>query len=398
MTYRIVSILFLLSAWSGFAQTSAPPATLLSPRALMPVAPIFSSDRLICVRSSIGMAGYRTPVLLFTDNTRSEFFRATRLVFPTPPAQLEILIGNKRDGDKQVLSSRFRLSDKDVVERIELPDPEAADLALFRRAIWLALYRSWLVSSSEGNENILTKLPSWLAEGAIRKMDKTTWAADIDRILWLWSHAALPPAQELLLIKNGAISEPAIGTVLVAYLSERKSSEGKTPFDTLLKNASAGNDWSIEKIAGAITGTTNLQHLDEDLDLWLLSLSKKVVLLGMTSEGVLQRFRSSLLIYPSDYGKVFNSKKPYITFQELLETKDDPVLRKAALVQARRIGMAAIGRDATLTGLAERYMAFLEAYAAGKQKPDLAQLLAVAEAQRKEVEQAVQAGKTLRSE
>jgi len=398
MMHRIVCFLFLLSALAGLAQTSAPPVMLLSPRALMPAAPIFSSDRLICTRSSLAMAGYRTPVLLFTDNTRSEFFRATRLVFPTPPAQLEILIGNKRDGDKQVFSSRIRLSDKDVVERIELPDPEAADLTLLRRAIWLALYRSWLVSSSEGNETTLTKIPLWMAEGSIRKMDKVTWAADIDRILWLWSHAALSPARELLLAKNGAASEPAIGTVLVAYLSERKGSEGKKPFDILLKNASAGNDWSIERIAGAITGTTDLQLLDEDLDLWLLSLCKKVVLPGMTSEGVLQRFRSSLLIYPSDYGKLFDSKKPYITFQELLETKDDLVLRKAALVQARRIGMAAIGRDTTLTGLAERYMAFLEAYASGKQGPDLARLLAEAEAQRKGVEQAVQTGKTLQSE
>jgi hypothetical protein len=344
------------------------------------------------------MAGYRTPVLFFTDNTRSEFLRIARLTFANPPAPLEILIGNKRDGDTQVLASRICLSEKEVVERIELPDPETADLTLFRRAIYQALYRSWLVSSSGGTEVTLTKLPLWLTEGAIRKMDKTTWATDIDRILWLWSHAALPPAQELLLAKNKAASEPAIGTVLVAYLSERKGSEGKIPFDTLLKNASSGNDWSIEKIAGAITGTPDLQLLDEDMDLWFLSLSKKVVLPGMTSEGVLQRFRSSLLIYPSDYGKVFDSKKPYLTFQALLETKDDFVLKKAALGQARRIGVAAIGRDTTLTGLAERYIAFLEAYASGKTGADLARLLADAEAQRKGVEQAVQAGKSLRSE
>jgi len=398
MTFRILNYLFLLIALTGFAQTSAPPPTLLSPRMFMPAAPIFSNDRLICVRSSLAMARYRTPVLLFADNVRSEFLRSARLTFTNPPAQLEIMIGNKRDGDTQVLSSRICISEKDVLERIELPDPEAADLTLFRRAIYLALYRSWLVASSGGTEATLSKLPIWLVEGAIRKMDKTTWSADIDRVLSLWSHAQLPPAHALLIAKNGSASEPALGAVLVAYLSERKGLEGKKPLDVLIKNASIGDDWSIEKIAVAITQTTDLQRLDEDLDLWLLALSKKVVLPGMTSEGVLQRFRSSLLIYPSDYGKLFNPKKPYITLQDLLETKDDPALRKAARGQARRIGMEAIGRDATLLGVAESYVSFLEAYASGKTGTDLERLLVDAEAQRKAIEQAVQTGKTVRSE
>ena len=364
----------------------------------MPAAPIFSNDRLICVRSSQAMAGYRTPVLLFTDNCRSEFFRATALTFTTPPATLEILIGNKRDGDTQVLSSRLRLSEQDILERIELPDPEAADLSLLRQAIWTALYRSWLVVSSGGGEKTLTKLPLWLVDGTVRKMDKKTWASDIDRVLSLWSQASLPPARILLATKNGAATEPALGSVLVAYLSERRGTEGKRPLDLLLKTAAEGGEWSPEKIAAAITGTPDLDKLDEELDLWLLALSKKVVLPGMTSEGVLQRFRASLLIYPSDYGKVFNSTRPYITLQELLKTQDDPILKKAALGQARRIGLAVIGRDAALIGVAQRYIAFLEGYAAGKKETELTQLLTLAETEQQALEQAVKGGKTVRSE
>lgn len=398
MTHRIVSYLYLLTALTGLGQTSAPPVTLLSPRALMPAAPVFSNDRLICVRSSQAMAGYRTPVLLFTDNIRSEFFRATVLTFTNPPAQLEIVIGNKRDGDTQVLSSRLRLSDKDVVERIELPDPETADLALLRRAIWTALYRSWLVVSSGGEEKTLTKIPRWVAEGAVRKMDKATWANDIDRVLSLWSQASLPPARVLLAAKSEATTEPALGSALVAFLSERRGAEGRRPLDVLLKNAGIGADWSPEKVAAAVTETTDLEKLDEELDLWFLALSKKIVLPGMTSEGVLRRFRASLLIYPSDYGKVFNSTRPYITFRELLKTKDDPVLKKAALGQARRIGLAVIGRDKALVGAAERYIAFLEGYAKGMKDTECAQLLTLAEAQQQALEQAVKDGKTVRSE
>jgi hypothetical protein len=398
MTFRILNYLFLLIALTGFTQTSAPPAMLLSPRALMPAAPIFSNDRLICVRSSQAMAGYRTPVLLFTDNARAEFFRASPITFTTPPAQLEIVIGNKRDGDKQVLSSRLRLSERDVVERIELPDPEAADLTLLKQAIWAALYRSWLVVSSGGEEKTLTKIPRWVAEGAVRRMDKTTWAKDIDRVLSLWSQALLPPARMLLAAKSDATTEPALGSALVAFLSERRGTEGKRPLDVLLRNAGTGADWSPEKVAAATTETTDLEKLDEELDLWLLSLSKRIVLPGMTSEGVLQRFRASLLIYPSDYGKVFNSTRPYITLHELLTVKDDPILKKAALGQARRIGLAVIGRDTALIGVAERYIAFLEGYVAGKKDAELVQLLTLAETEQKALEQAVKDGKTVRSE
>ncbi|MEI7946269.1 MAG: hypothetical protein WCJ02_06210 [bacterium] len=353
---------------------------------------------MICVRSSMAMAAYRTPVLMFADNARTDFFRATRLTIINQPAPINIFIGTKRDGDTRVFSSRIRLSDDEVIERIELPDPEAADLMHLRRAIWLAFYRSWLVSAGGGNEATLTKLPTWMAEGVIRKMDKTTWAIDIDRVLQLWSHAALPTARDLLTAQNGATTEPALGTVMATYLSERKTHEGKSVLDTLIKAAAQGNDWTPERICSAITNASDLDKLDENLDLWFLSLTKKVVIPGTTSEGIVERFRASLLIYPSDYGKFFNTNKPCITFHELTDYANDPLLRQAATGQARWVRMSAIGRDETLTNLAESYIAFLDAFVSGKKGDELVRLLMLAETQRKELEQAVRDGKTLKSE
>jgi hypothetical protein len=346
----------------------------------------------------MAMAAYRTPVLMFADNARADFFRATRLAFTNQPAPINIFVGNKRDGDKRVLSSRIRVSSDEVIERIELPDPEAADLLHLRRAIWLAFYRSWLVSAGGGNEATLTKLPTWMAEGVIRKMDKTTWAVDIDRVLQLWSHAALPTARELLAAQNASSFEPAIGTVMAGYLSERKTLDGKSVLDALIKAAAQGNDWTPERICSTITNTSELDTLDENLDLWLLSLATKVVTPGTTTEGIVERFRSSLLIYPSDYGKFFNTNKPCITFHELTAYANDPLLRQAALGQARWVRMSAIGRDETLGNLAERYVAFLDAFASGKKSGELARLLMLAEAQRKELEQAVRGGIMLKSE
>jgi hypothetical protein len=346
----------------------------------------------------MAMAGYRTPVLMFADTTRASFFRATRLTFAIPPAPITLFLGNKRDGDKSVFSSRVRLSSDEVIERIELPDPEAADLLLLRRALWRALYRSWLVSAGGGHEATLTKLPSWLAEGMIRKIDPTTWSLDIDRVLQLWSHAALPPAGNLLVATNAAAMEPALGTVMAAYLSERKTYEGNNVFDALIKTAAQGNDWTPERISSAITGTRDLDKLDENLDHWLISLAQKIATPGLTTEGSLERFRSSLLIYPSDYGKFFNTSKPCITFHELISYANDPMLLQAAASQARWVRMGAIGRDETLGNLSERYAEFLEAFATGKKGGELVRLLMLAEAQRKELEQTVRDGKTLKSE
>lgn len=346
----------------------------------------------------MAMAGYRTPVLIFADNARADFFRATRLSITNQPTPITIFIGNQRDGDKRVFSSRIRLSSDEVIERIELPDPEAADLLHVRRAIWLAFYRSWLVSTGGGHEVTLTKLPTWMAEGIIRKMDKITWAADIDRVLQLWSHAALPSARELLAAKNATATEPALGTVMAAYLSERKTLEGENVLDALIKAAALGKDWTPERICATITNTSDLDKLDENLDLWLIALALKVVTPGTTSEGNVERFRSSLLIYPADYGKFFSTSKPCITFHELLAYTSDPLLRQAAAGQARWVRMGAIGRDELLMNLAERYVAFLDAFASGKKGGELIRLLMLAEAQRKELEQTVRDGKTLKSE
>ena len=393
-----VTGLLLLMSITCLAQTSAPPTALMSPRSLMPAAPIWSNDRMICVRSSMAMAGYRTPVLMFADNARADFFRATRLNFSNQPAPITIFIGNQRDGDKRVLSTRIRFSSEEVIERIELPDPEAADLLHLRRSIWLALYRSWLVSTGEGQEATLTKLPIWMAEGVIRKMDKTTWSCDIDRVLQLWSHASLPSARELLAAKNPASTDPALGTVMVAYLSEHKTSEGKNVLDALIKAAAQGNNWTPERICLTITDTPDLEKLDESLDLWLLSLTQKIVIPGTTTEGSIERFRSNLLIYPSDYGKFFNHNKPCITFYELIQYVKDLQLRQAAASQAKWVRMGALGRDETLGSLAERYVTFLDAFVSGKKSGELMRLLTLAEVQRKELEQTVRNGKTLKSE
>ena len=397
------------------AQTVVYDALPLSPKALMPAGPVWSGDRSVAVRSSVAMENYRAPVLFFVNNAREEFLRAMRLRMPPQGFLLEVIIGNQRDGDTRVLSARVRASGGEgMCERIELPDPEAADLVSLKRCVGMALYRSWLVSRS-GGETVLKHLPPWLVEGAVRRMDAEAWPADVDRTLLLWSHACLPTAKDLFCAESPAVAaEPAVGAVLADYLMSKRVSAnvmaavaadspadkkgvGGTVLDALTRDASDGRVWSVAGLAGLVTGEEDGVALDRDFDCWLSGMGRKVLVPGMTTEGTLRRFRASLLIYPSDYGKFFNQREPFWTFQEFMRVAaDSPEMRKAAAAHVLKVQMAAVGRDGTLLALAEAYSRFLKAVAAKKKPAEVSLLLVKAEAQRKGLEDALKGGKVLR--
>ena len=355
----------------------------------------------------MAMESYRAPVLLFVSRAREAFFRSTRLRSESQMATLEVVIGNQRDGDTRVLTGRIRTSNGGVVERIELPDPEAADLDLLKRSVCSALYRSWLVGVG-GSEAVLARFPVWLMDGAVRRMETETWPADVDRTLFLWSRAYLPPAATLFGAESPAVAlEPALGAVLADYLMDRKvspdamtvnrlekkDSDGSV-LDALIRDAAKGQAWSVEHIAMLVTGLADVAALDEDLDLWFASAGRKVLVPGLTTEGTVRRFRSSLLIYPSDYGKVFDQRKPWMTFQELAAS-GDPVMMRAAAAHTLKLQMAVVGRDGTLLALAEAYTQFLKAVAEGKKPKALNVMLMNAEAQRKGLEDALAGGRML---
>jgi len=383
----------------------------------------------------MAMEGYRAPILMFVQRVREEFLRAAGLKVSVQDFALEVLVGNQRDGDTRVLSARVRLSNGNVCERIELPDPEAADLERLKRCVGMALYRSWLVSVG-GGEAVLERLPAWLAEGAVRRMDVETWPSDVDRVLLLWSRARLPTAQDLLAAENAAAAaEPALGAVLADYLMNRKVSANTAPpaasdaagvrnaaaasdaagvrnaaaasdaagvrnaaaasvLDAFIRDTSKEQPWTVEQVATLVTGRSDLSALDMDLDLWFAALGRKVLVPGLTTEGMLRRFRANLLIYPADYGKFFDQRKPWMTFQELAASTDAE-MRKAVAAHVLKLQMAVVGRDSTLLALADAYSQFLRAVATGKKPKEVNVLLMNAEAQRKGLEEALKGGKMI---
>ena len=283
---------------AGLAQTAEGPRL---PRGIAPIAPVYSSDGTVAVFAPGHKAGYRMPVLTFVTQFSAELQRVLRLKLGSQLAPLEVAIGGQSDGDTRVLTARLRDADGVVRERIELPDPETADLDRFRRAVCVALLRGWMAEAG-GTEATMQDVPAWLFDGLLRYLDRERRQADVDRTLLLWSRACLPPAAALIEADSlAATREPAVAAVLASWLLERR--DGVSHLERLLRAAATGTPWSVGQAARLLAGEDDPAAFDAHVDWRLLAESRVVARPGLTTEGIVRRFRAHLLLYPAFYDK-----------------------------------------------------------------------------------------------
>jgi hypothetical protein len=378
-----------LLARAALAQQDGPRVS----RVGLPSTPVYSKDGTVVVYAPSSKAGYRAPVLVFVDRTREELRRTTRLKLGSQACVLEIALGGKSDGDTRVLASRLRDREGGLHERIELPDPEAADLSKFRRALCVALLRSWMVDAG-GTEATMREPPAWLFDGVIRYMDHETRQADLDRMLLLWSHACLPSAVELFAADSlAATREPAVAAMLVNWFLEKRPNINS--FEALLRGAATGTAWRPEGAGLLLAGTDQPAAFDAALDRWLLSEGRVVIKPGLTTAGIVRRFRAHLLLYPADYGKTLDASRPWLTFHEVVALADDPAVRSGVAEKEAPLRAAAFGRDGMLLAVSEAYVAFMTAFARGEKQGELSRLLMEAEGMRKELEHRTAQGAVL---
>jgi hypothetical protein len=371
-------------AWgvAGYAQQADGPGLV---RADPPSAPVYSRDGVVAVYAPRSKAGYRMPVLTFVTQHSADLQRTLRLKLGSQACPLEIVIGGKSDGDTRVLAARLRDPGGGVRERIDLPDPETADLALLRRAVSVALLRAWMVDAG-GTEATMRDLPMWLVDGILRYMNRDQRQADMDRTLWLWARAGLPAAAALVAADSAAATrEPAVAAVLASWFMDRR--DGVSLFETLLRGAATGTAWSSDGAARLLMNADDPVRFDEWVDQRLLAEGRMVARPGLTTDGIVRRFRAHLLLYPAFYGKKLGEQHVWCSFQEAVPQAGDPEVRSAASAQRLRVKMAAVGRDGMLLAVSEAYDAFLEALAKGAKQGELDRLLREAEGMRRTLEE-----------
>ncbi len=385
----------LCAAWAvlavgrGWAQQDGPRLS----RTSVPAAPVYSKDGTVVVYAPSSKAGYRMPVLSFVSQRKEELQRLVRLNLGSQACPLEIAIGGQSDGDTRVQTARLRDSGGGIRERIELPDPETADLTKFKRAICVALLRAWMVDAG-GTEATMRDLPGWVIDGVVRYLDRETRPADVDRTLLLWSRACLPPAKDLFAAESlAATREPAVAAVLASWFLEKRPE--MNPFEALMRGAATGTEWKPEVAGLLLAGTNDPYAFDEYVDGRLVGEGRVVAKLGVTTEGIMRRFRSHLLLYPAYYGKLLAENRPWCTFQEAVMRSGDPAVRQSAAVQVGRVKMAAVGRDGMLLAVSEAYAVFLEALAQGAKEGELTRLLMGAEGMRRDLENRTARGTVL---
>ncbi len=385
-----------LGQWAFLGVVCVLAQELPGPRLDPPAAPIHSRNGMVVVHAPRSKAGYRMPVLTFVNQCSEALQRTLKLKFGSQSCPLEIMIGGQSNGDPNVTGRRLREKDGSLRERIELADPEAADLWQFQRMICRALLRAWMVEAG-GTEQSMRDLPLWLVDGVLRCGSREMRQVDVDRTLLLWSNACLPAACELFAMDSmAATREVAVAAVLTSWLLEKR--DGKSLFETILRAAATGQEWSPAGVAQLLTGSGELDALDAWSDRKMLAERRLVIRPGTTSSGSVRRFRHSLLLYPEFFGKYNGLNRVWCTLQQAARQSGDPAVRKSALEQAMRVRMAAFGCDGTLIAVAEAYAQFLEALAKGGKPGELARMLLQAEALRAEVEARTAIGEILEAE
>ena len=392
--YRILLETLICAIVLGAGAQTLPPR---GPKANMPAAPVYSRDGRIVIHAPMAKSLYRSPVLVFADRARQDLGRATRMKFEPENGILDIVIGNKSDGDKSVLSSRQKDSATGAVrERIDLPDAEHADLGRLRVAVCTAFLRLWITDAAP-DPTKAADLPDWLLEGLVRYLNRETRQQDLDRTLLLWSRACLPPAAQLVAADSEAASkEPAVAAVLAGWLLEKKATGA--PLEAILRDAARGEKWSVPAASKLLAGTDDPFAFDECLDRKLLADGRKIIVPGVTTDGVIARFRATLLLYTPLSDNFMYTSAFGKSFREAIAEADDPACRAEAFEQAGRVKLAAVGRDGTLLAVSDAYTKFLLALAQGEKPAELMQLLADAEVRRSAMEQRAAKGEVLSAE
>ena len=382
-----VMLLTLSVVHEAFGVDAMPPLKKLQRQRNFPAAPIYSGDGAVVVYSSVAKASYRGPVLIFINQTRTMFLQGLNMKLGSLRCPLEVKIGDKNDGDTSVLSARIRDVKGGLRERIELPDAEAADLTKFRRAIVVAFLRAYMLEAG-GTQQTMQDLPNWLIDGLLRHLIGNKRQADLDRTHLLWSNGCIPPAEHLYRFDSyAAKQELAVAAVLAGWFMERR---GKA-FKVLIDDVAKGRKWSPEYVAKLLSGKY-AGGFDMLLDMRLYALGHRVIQPGVSTKGIMRRFKSELLLFPSDYGMMFKQEKPCYTFREAVADSGNIDLRRAARGQCVRVKMASVGRDGMLIAVADEYLKFLGAFVAGAEQKKLMQMLTQAESMQRALEQRLESG------
>lgn len=355
---------------------------------------IASSDRCFQIAADEASQDFRLPVLTFCDTFRRNFLREARLELPPPAHPITVHLGDATN-DTRVLRTRVSIESAGRPrERIEVPDPEHADLNALRVALAQVLAAEWegSVAPPDG-KTAPAAAPDWFLSGLARHIGNTTRGEDFDLVYAQWSRGRLPPVSELLAAEpRPALSHPALAAVLAAWILERPG----RPVAELLRGLAAGNAWSAEHAVRVLRGSDDPAGLNESWDAWLTAGARAVRQLGVTPPAVVALFRSQLLVYPADTGAPVSESWRGRTLTECIDAAPDGSMRDAARAQAMRIRLFAAGRDATLRRVADAYCAVLDGIAAGVAPEKLRVLLLQAEEMRKDMERRAAAGETLR--
>lgn len=380
-----------MAATAAMAETTLP---LTAPQPILQApAPIYSRDNTFVILSSAVNADYRLPVLKFADELRGALAQIMNIRVEKPEVPIIIMLGDLT-GETNAVGKQVQ----DVLghwrEQIEIGDPEHVDLNRLRVALTRALIRVWLTTAA-GPGGAPTTPPDWFLRGLGHAVQRTERQAHLEAVLILWSRGRIPPMMELLApVPVAAFDEPALPAVLITWMSERES--GGERMRKLWQHLVTGGVWNADTLLHVLWSEDAAAHIDEDWDRWLVARKRLVLEPGLTTAGMLSRFRLQLAVFPADHDVPLSEGWRARSLSDLLPYAKAPWIKRLADAQIMQLRAAAIGRDGTLYAVAEAYIEFLTALAQHEPAGVLQTRLLSADRLLQAAEAATASGKTLR--
>ena len=374
------------------ASAAEGPVVVSSPPDLLPRAALIASDNSVEVAAAPVSMGYRGPVLFFAGQFRRDFLRVTQLEAGRVEFPITICLGS-RTNDSRVMGSFASGAAGVTRESIEVPDPEHADLDLLRTALAQAMVREWqrTLPAAPGAKPP-QGAPPWLLAGLARHLGGEHRLDDLDLVHAQWQRGRLPPLKDLLANPAPvALQYPALQAVMAAWLLDHPGDW----FSVLLRRLAEGISWSPALVAEALHAPRGVAGLGEEWDAWQVNAMREIRQVGVTTPGMVRAFRAQLLFYPGDCGLPAAEAWRGRAFSECLSWPQTPEWKDAVGSKAAAIRNFAAGRDGAMQRVAQAYVTFLEALAAGETPAQLRTLLAKAEEARRVLEERVGKGEVL---
>lgn len=306
----------------------------------------------------------------FVEGIREQLEKITGLKFPSSAYRILVMGAVPKSRKEDTKTAHYKI---DIVPdamphrdastiRLIIHHPSAMDSHEFAENVirgYLALYTH--VLREEDYDGPSEEPPNWFIKGLGKQIDFSSQQEDINKTLYFWSRAYIPPLENLITADDTNIQRnDSIASSLVGFFLDCKDPQKRMrDLFTLLAN---GSEWTPKLFMEVIRPNISITELDQGFDLWLLNQRFKIYNVGSSSDILAKRIITHLMftpgvgLVPESAGTKWVAQTP----DKLAKFKDEPWAKKVAEKNQHFILVTTTGRNDEFRDAAAELVAFYQ--------------------------------------